>query len=195
MEKPTTRAPYRNWEHNQRLIIKALQKHYEETGDDLPSYAVLAEKTGLAERTIRRHYKNLDFGYIIGRERVHTPSVVTAIRKSAEAGKSNAQKLYAQIIENIVFKTSEEKNIIGELDVKANHSGVLKIEVHKKIITSRQDLENLQSAASQKTATVEGVQPKPKDEEILIDTVEVPVLGSATALLLGDVIDDGDNNE
>lgn len=193
MSSERIRAPYKNYEVNQKLIMEALEKCVEENDNDLPTFERLAEITGLSSRTISRHYSSLDFSYIVERERIHSPSVIKAIRDSAIEGKALAQKLYAQIVEKIILKTSEERKVIGDLNVNAVHSGTLKVEVVRMLVTSRADLDRIKEGVKLGKAVVAddeapgplaGADKKPEDI-VEIPTVEVPIIGTATALLLG----------
>lgn len=143
MKKKVPRAPYRGYEANQQKILDAYETLNERDKITLPSYEQLAEESGLSTRTVQRHFANLDFDYICKRERVHSPGVIESIRKSAKEGKSRAQKLYAQIMEGYIEKKEQKTDIVGDLNVNADISGELKVNIQRGIIKSREDLDRL----------------------------------------------------
>jgi len=186
------KPPYKNYEENQYKILTAL-KQLSEGGDILPSYKVIARRSGLSLNTIKRHYAKLDFGYVCKRERIHTPEVVEAIRETAKDGKVRAQKLYHQIMEGYVEEKSQKNEVIGDLSLNANISGKLEVTVKRGIIRSREDLEALQKVAdvvakgAQSSAPVPGEDTKPgKFDDILKDIgKDVPgIIGSLDTMII-----------
>lgn len=145
--KPRIRPPYKNYEENQKRILDTLGE-LEKEGNSFPSYRQIAEHSGLSKRTVERHYERLDFGYICEREKIHTPNVIKAIRETAHKDKKpRAQKLYAQIMETWIEKKEERRDIVGDLEINANISGELNVNVKRSIIRSREELEALQNIA------------------------------------------------
>lgn len=90
-----------------------------------------------------RHYDSLDFGYVCERERIFSPKVIRSIGECAAAGKSKAQKLHAQIMENYIEQRDHKVESVGDLNVNANVTGDLKVRIERGIITSKEDLEKL----------------------------------------------------
>lgn len=147
MASENYRPPYRNYEANQAKIKRAYDDFTNETGESLPSYEELAKRTGLSVKSIYNHFKKMDFDYVCKRERVHTPAVLEALRKTAiETGKAKEVKLYNQMVEGYIEEKKETSNIVGDLDVNTNISGDLKITVAKKIVTSKEQLDKMQNA-------------------------------------------------
>ncbi len=188
------RPPYPAYEKNQALIIEALEEIYNETGNDLPPYKEIAARTGLSTRTVYKHYQNLDFGYIVKRERVHTPKVVQAIRRSAEAGKSKAQKLYAQMMEKFVEKKSTDNKVVGDLKTNSNVSGELTVNLVKKVVFSKEELQSLKGGNKPPATTkrseaasklVEDNDEKVEKAESELKERSIAVVGEATVQLLG----------
>lgn len=137
------KAPYRNYEANQVKILEAY-KRLADGGNVLPSYDDLAKEADVSLSTVKRHFKHLDFDYVCKRQRIFTPEVVDAIRKSAIEGKPRAQKLYAQIVEGYIEKKDHKETIVGDLNVNADVSGELKVNIQRGVIKSKEDLQALQ---------------------------------------------------
>jgi len=140
------RPPYRNYEANQQKILDAYNSLAAD-GVVLPSYEEIAKRAEVSLSTVKRHFANLNFDFVCKRERIYTPEVVAKIRDSALDGKSRAQKLYCQIMEGYIEKKDRKTEIVGDMNVNANVSGELKVNIQRGIIRSRADLEALQGVA------------------------------------------------
>ena len=147
VKKKRINAPYRNYEVNQEKILAAYKDLQVEENIILPSYEQLAHKCGLSLSTVKNHFASLNFDYICKRERLHTPEVVDAIRKAALSGKARAQKLYAQIMEGYIEKKEQKTDIVGDLNLNADISGELKVNIQRVVINSREDLARIQEVA------------------------------------------------
>lgn len=152
---------YRNFDINQAKIVEAYDKYIKDTSQ-IPSFRKIAELTSLSYVTIERHFKHLNLDDICKSMRVHTPRVLDAIRKSAEAGKPYAQKLYLQVVDGYVEKREEKRDILGELNLNATHSGEINVVVQKRIINSRGDLEKIESAVRKAIKETPAVEDTPE---------------------------------
>ena len=138
------REPYKKFDENQLKIKSAYDQYIvENPAGGIPSFKYLADKTGLTQAAIYKHFDNLDFDYICKRQRINTPAIVEAIARAAMDGKPQAQKLYMQIMEGYVEKKEQKSDIVGELNTNTNVSGELSVTVEKKIIYSKGDLDTL----------------------------------------------------
>ena len=189
--KQRIKAPYKNYEENQYKIITALKAISEATGVDMPSYEAIAVESGLSTSTVRRHYANLDFGFILGREQVHTPEVVEAIRKSAKEGKYAAQKLYAQIVEKVILRTAEDKTVIGDLNVNSEAKGTIKVVIERRTVTSRDQIKQIEDGEDVPEVSVVKDNDPHTAFPVASVNVSVPLIdGAATRALLGGEVEE-----
>lgn len=179
-----TKAPYKNYEENNRKILSAY-KALADAGNITPSFPEVVEMTkeldtakgkGVSLATIRRHFSKLNFGFTCERERIYTQEVVEALRKSAIGktgydGKSRSLKLYFQIMENYIEKKEQKTDIVGELNVGAEITGELKVNIQRGIINSRADLEMLKETAA--AIAKDHKDGEGKDDDKLQDAVSV----------------------
>lgn len=171
------KAPYKNYEENNRKILDAYKALADEK-NITPSFPEVVAKTkelngkGVSLNTIKRHFRSLDFKFTCERERIYIPDVVEAIRKSATGktgfdGKSRAQKLYLQVMEGYIEKREQKTDIVGELNVNADISGELKVNIQRSVINSREDLQALRDAAAiVKPAEVESAPSSPAADAV-----------------------------
>lgn len=174
-----TKPPYKNYEDNQKKILDALLKLADEE-NPFPSYQQISDKTkemlgkhGISKRTVERHYKSLDFGYICERERIYTPGVVRSIGDAAKKGKARSQKLYTQLLEGYIERKDHKVEQAGELQVNANISGNLSVTIQRRLIRSREDLEALTELGAIVGQAVSSEKPlKPSAGDRLSDDVK-----------------------
>ena len=180
------KAPYKNYERNQKLIIQAY-KDLQADGSLMPSYKELSDKTKLSVNTIYNHFKRIDFDYICQRARIHTEDVTKALAERAKSGSARDIELFYRVVENFNPTRREEKNVIGDLNVNSQASGTIKIEVVRRGVSSREELAAVDEGKSQASGEQAKIEVKSGEAETSVN-VNIPIPGGATAALLG--IDD-----
>ncbi|MCK5450273.1 MAG: hypothetical protein KAI70_00755 [Candidatus Omnitrophica bacterium] len=166
-------APYKNYEANHQKIYNAYLEITKENGNIIPSYKSIAKRAGVSVNTVDRHFKHLDWEFLLERQKIHSPAVIDAISRNAKAGNIQAQKLYAEIVERHIQRSERRNNIGGSLDVTTKVSGDLQVHIQRRIIRTREELNaaygktpqlTIEAAKEIKNVVCRVVEPTPTEE-------------------------------
>ena len=113
------------WEANHVLIRDAFLRLLEKRKGRKPTFAEIAEETGLGERTIYRHVEALEFKPQITSWRVMTGDVIAALWRKCMKGDSNAIKLWLQVVEGV-----SERSPVSENSGGPDYAAALKEALH-----------------------------------------------------------------
>lgn len=86
-------------EYNRYAIAKAVRGYIRQEGC-LPTVRHLAEALGLSESTISKHLKSINLESSKAKLRVLTEDVLLAVYEGAMAGKTPAQRLWMEVVED-----------------------------------------------------------------------------------------------
>lgn len=91
----------KDWQINQQKLSSAMISYFRDNLKQ-PTDAELAKLTGLGQRTVERHMKDIDYAelFLVQRERFAqlSPNVLMAIYNSALKGSAKAQEMMLQVI-------------------------------------------------------------------------------------------------
>lgn len=102
----------RDFLQHQETITEIILNHVKET-KKIPGYKIIKEESGLSEKTIHKHIKQINLQNISPKFKMYIEPILQGLTEAAMEGKSREVKLWMQLVENY-----KENNVIEVIDKK-----------------------------------------------------------------------------